>query len=134
VGPEQACVRCGTSGRDLEVTGLGPRCRRCSTLAEIAALEDGGEMADHLTAGELELTARRGRTQILQGALLFAAGVGVIVVECLLLPFSGMRLPAMLLVGGTGLGGHGVYLRRQALRGLARFPTAEVARKLPPPR
>lgn len=119
------CVFCGATGSaaTMDVTGHGPRCPRCTAVAEQQPMAGGeASMAAHLTPDELRAVARAGTREAGFGlALAAVVGAGLA---------SGIAVAAFVvpLFTGLGMAGRGLHRRRQARRALAEQPSARVVR------
>ncbi len=122
-----ACVFCQAvvPTNTMEVTGHGLRCLTCTQQSELAAIQNGGNMAEHLTQDELENIASSAQKEVVSGALLTFAGAAATVAS-LAIGFRGKIVIACAaaFLGGICLLFRGISDKREAKRAQSQFPSA----------
>lgn len=126
----EKCVLCQNSAlaSTMDMTGHGWRCSPCSQQAELNALENKGNMGEHLTPEELANVVADSQQMIGLGVLTALGGaVGTVLSYAsytsgffIFIVFSGAFF------GGIGLMLHGLSVKKQAKRALAQFPSARI--------
>ena len=125
--PTDACVFCQAvvPANTMEMTGHGLRCNACTQQSELAALQNKGNMGEHLTPDELVGIADGAQKGIVRGALLALGGAAATAVSFaigsrIVILFTGAFL------GGIGLMLHGMSVKKQAKHAQKQFPSARV--------
>lgn len=107
------------------MTGHGWRRNSCTQQSELAALQNKGNMAEHLTQDELANIASSAQKEVVSGALLTFAGAAATIAS-LAIGFRGKIVIACAaaFLGGICLLFRGVSDKREAQSAQSQFPSA----------